>query len=166
MASQELVQARNHYEYEIQRYGIDENRINALAEVAAVAFGAENDSAYGIDVSKSVKEHINSYVELIIGKGKNIWDLEKMAQESRAEYSLVSKYYEILRMESRDLLESFMLYMERKRPIEERFYQPRINPLRQVARGIQDLADDKLDELFINCPSRIGKTQIVKFGFL
>lgn len=166
MASQELVQARNHYEYEIQRYGIDENRINALAEVAAVAFGAENDSAYGIDVSKSVKEHINSYVELIIGKGKNIWDLEKMAQESRTEYSLVSKYYEILRMESRDLLESFMLYMERKRPIEERFYQPRINPLRQVAKGIQDLADDKLDELFINCPSRIGKTQIVKFGFL
>ncbi len=62
--------------------------------------------------------------------------------------------------------ESFMLYMERKRPKEERFYQPRINPLRKVAQAIQELADDELDELFINMPSRVGKTQIVKFGFV
>lgn len=80
------------------------------------------------------------------------------------------KYGEIydrtLLWESPMLFESFMIYMEKNRPPEERFYQPRVNPLRRVAKGIQDLADDKLDELFINCPSRIGKTQIVKFGFL
>ena len=56
--------------------------------------------------------------------------------------------------------------MEKNRPPEERFYEPRVNPLQQVAMAIQDLADDKLDEIFINMPSRVGKTMIVKFAFL
>lgn len=75
-------------------------------------------------------------------------------------------YWNAILYEAPHLFESFMFYMEKNRPPEERFYEPRINPLRQVAKGIQDLADDKLDEIFINCPSRIGKTQIVKFAFL
>lgn len=75
-------------------------------------------------------------------------------------------YWETMLFESQYVFESFMLYMERKRPPEERFYQPRINPLRQVAIAIQELADDELDELFINMPSRVGKTQIVKFAFV
>ena len=56
--------------------------------------------------------------------------------------------------------------MEKNRPVEERFYQPRINPLRQVAQLIQDLYDDALDEGMVFCPGRIGKTQIVKMGNL
>lgn len=75
-------------------------------------------------------------------------------------------YWEALKFEAPYRFESFLLYMEKNRPAEEKFYQPRINPLRQVAQGIQDLADDLLDELFINMPSRVGKTQIVKFAFL
>lgn len=75
-------------------------------------------------------------------------------------------YWEALKFEAPHRFESFLLYMEKNRPAEEKFYQPRINPLRQVAQGIQDLADDLLDELFINMPSRVGKTQIVKFAFL
>lgn len=75
-------------------------------------------------------------------------------------------YWNTMLYEAPHLFESFMFYMEKNRPPEERFYEPRINPLRRVAKGIQDLADDRLDEIFINCPSRIGKTQIVKFAFL
>lgn len=75
-------------------------------------------------------------------------------------------YWEALKFEAPYRFESFMLYMEKNRPPEERFYQPRVNPLRQVAQGIQDLADDILDELFINLPSRTGKTQIVKFAYV
>lgn len=75
-------------------------------------------------------------------------------------------YWKTMLFESPYIFESFMFYMEKNRPPEERFYEPRINPLRRVANGIQDLADDKLDEIFINCPSRVGKTQLVKFAFL
>lgn len=75
-------------------------------------------------------------------------------------------YWKALHFEAPHRFESFLLYMEKNRPAEEKFYQPRINPLNQVVQGIQDLADDELDELFINMPSRVGKTQIVKFAFL
>lgn len=75
-------------------------------------------------------------------------------------------YWETMLFEAPYLFESFILYMEKNRPPHEKFYLPRVNPLRKVAQGIQNLADDKLDELFINLPSRTGKTQLVKFGFL
>ena len=75
-------------------------------------------------------------------------------------------YWNTMLYESPHLFESFMFYMERKRPPEERFYEPRQNPLRQVAQLIQDLYDDKLDEGMVFCPGRIGKTQIVKMGNL
>lgn len=75
-------------------------------------------------------------------------------------------YWKAMLFEAPYRFESFMLYMEKNRPPEEKFYQPRINPLKQVADAIQELAEDKLDELFINMPSRVGKTQIVKFAFV
>lgn len=85
-------------------------------------------------------------------------------QTTQEEYG--NLYWDAMRFESPHLFESFIYYMEKNRPKEEKFYEPRVNPLRQVVNAIQDLADDKLDELFINMPSRIGKTQLVKFAFL
>lgn len=75
-------------------------------------------------------------------------------------------YWKATLFEAPHRFESFMLYMEKDRPAKERFYKPREKVLKQVADAIQDLADDELDELFINMPSRVGKTQIVKFGFV
>ena len=75
-------------------------------------------------------------------------------------------YWQCVKYEARYKFESFMIYMEKNRKPSERFYQPRMIALRQVAKGIQDLADDKLDELFVNLPPRTGKTQIIKFGMV
>ena len=75
-------------------------------------------------------------------------------------------YWDCLRREAPYLFESFMLYMERRRKPSERFYQPRINPLKQVADGVQALADGELDELFVNLPPRTGKTTIVRLAQL
>lgn len=75
-------------------------------------------------------------------------------------------YWKTMLFEAPYLFESFMFYMEKNRPPEERFYEPRVNPLKQVAQLIQDLFDDNLDEGMVFCPGRIGKTQIVKMGNL
>lgn len=83
-----------------------------------------------------------------------------------AEEQLNELYWNVLLWEAKFLFESFLLYMEKNRPSEEKFYEPRINPLKQVVDAIQELADDLLDELFINMPSRVGKTQIVKFAYV
>ena len=75
-------------------------------------------------------------------------------------------YWECMKDDAVHNFEKFMLYMERKRPEREQFYKPRRKPLYHVAKGIQALADDELDELFINLPPRTGKTQITKFAMV
>lgn len=64
-----------------------------------------------------------------------------------------------------DHLDSYILYIEKDRPPEERFYLPRRKTLKQVVDAIQDLADNKLDELFIHMPPRVGKTAICTLAF-
>ena len=164
MASSSLISTVNSYENYIQRHGTDESVINAMVEASRIAIKSDKDTQYGLSLSNRTKGLIQAYT--LNKTGGTIWDLEKYAQQHEKEYKLLDLQYDLLLLESRDIFESFMLYLERKRPVEERFYQPRINPLRRVANGIQDLADDKMDELFVNCPSRIGKTSIVKLGFV
>lgn len=92
--------------------------------------------------------------------------IKKMIPLLPASNDLNELYWNVLLWEAPNLFESFLLYMEKNRPNDEKFYEPRINPLSLVVEAIQDLADDKLDELFINMPSRVGKTQIVKFAYV
>lgn len=163
--SVELQRTVQGYENYIQRKGIDEEVIYAMLEASTVAIKTEKDITYGLVLTDKTKRLIDSYTALHTDGG-SIWDLEAYAQKHETEYKLVDWEYDLLWLEAKERFESFMLYLEKRRPVEERFYQPRIIPLRRVANGIQDLVDDKLDELFVNCPSRVGKTQIVKLGFV
>lgn len=163
--SVELQRTVQGYENYIQRKGIDEEVIYAMLEASTVAIKTEKDIPYGLVLTDKTKRLIDSYTALHTDGG-SIWDLEAYAQKHETEYKLVNWEYDLLWLEAKERFESFMLYLEKRRPVEERFYQPRIIPLRRVANGIQNLVDDKLDELFVNCPSRVGKTQIVKLGFV
>ena len=164
MASQSLISAVNSYDKYIEQHVIDEQVIDAYIEACRVAINGEKDIQYGLQLterSKGIVEHF-----CMDRTGGRILDLERYSQQHEEKYSLVEDYYKILLLETHHRFESFMLFMEKNRPIEERFYQPRINPLRQVAQLIQDLYDDVLDEGMVFCPGRIGKTQIVKMGNL
>lgn len=57
----------------------------------------------------------------------------------------------------------YLLYLEIEREPKERFYQPRRKIMKQLVDALQDLADDKLDELFISMPPRVGKTSLLMF---
>lgn len=164
MASQSLISTVNGYENYIEQNGIDEQVIDAYIEAAKVAVNGENDIMYGLRLADRSKGIIERFC--MERTGGRILDLEKYSQQHEEKYSLVDDYYKILLIEAPYRFESFMLYMEKNRPVEERFYQPRINPLRQVAQLIQDLYNDVLDEGMVFCPGRIGKTQIVKMGNL
>lgn len=164
MASQSLISAVNSYDNYIQRKGIDEQVIDAYIEACRVAINGEKDITYGLQITNRSKGIVERFC--MERTGGRILDLEKYSQQHEEKYSLVDDYYKTLLIEAHYRFESFMLYMEKNRPVEERFYQPRINPLRQVAQLIQDLYDDVLDEGMVFCPGRIGKTQIVKMGNL
>ena len=164
MFSLELQKALQGYEDYYNRHGLSEELVNAYVMASIVAIDEDKNS--GLKVTKRAKEIINEFV-LKQTDGMDIWALERYQQDNETDpYDLLNKYYELLKKESPHLFESFMLYMEKKRYYKERFYQPRMNPLREVAQLIQDLYDDKLDEGMVFCPGRIGKTQIVKMGNL
>lgn len=71
----------------------------------------------------------------------------------------------LLLTESHYLFDSYMLYLEKDRKVKERFYLPRRKILLKhgIVQAIQDIIEDKLDELFISFPPRSGKTTLLMF---
>lgn len=78
-----------------------------------------------------------------------------------------SLMYEIqkgaLRIDARDYLDSFLLYIESNRLPKERFYLPRRKVLKKAVDAIQELIDGDIDEMFIQLPPRTGKTTLCVF---
>lgn len=62
---------------------------------------------------------------------------------------------------AKDDFDSFMLALEFKRRPQEQFWRPRRKKLMPICKALQAMEDDKLDELFLSCPPRIGKTTLI-----
>ena len=112
-----------------------------MAKVIADEEG-DNDIAYALKLSDFVKRKVPT---LPVSVGMN--DL----------------YWEALKFEAPHRFESFLLYMERKRRPDKRFYQPRRKTLHIVAEDLQDLEDGKLDFYGLSMPPRVGKSTICIF---
>lgn len=149
MVSENIIETRDDIVSYINQHGISYQPLSDLLDVAIYAFEKENDAKWALKVT----DYIKKCCVYCISSGVEVLQMDELN-------------WKTIKAESPYWFESFMLYMEKNRPPEERFYEPRINPLRQVAMAVQELADDELDELFINMPSRVGKTQIVKFAFV
>ena len=59
--------------------------------------------------------------------------------------------------------ESYLISMEWNRPLEKRFYQPRMRVLKPVIQDLQDLGDGKINVYILSMPPRIGKSTIGLF---
>lgn len=91
------------------------------------------------------------------------------ALQKQTDPYLMEQYYEVwkgaLKLDSKDCLDSYLLFLESGRLPEERFYQPRRRILKNAVDIIQDLIDGKLDEAFIAMPPRVGKTSLCMFVY-
>lgn len=87
-------------------------------------------------------------------------DIMRTADDKSVVYTIYEKT--LLYMAPNDF-DSYMQYLEIGREPRERFYMPRRRILKQLADALQELADDKLDELFISQPPRTGKTTLLMF---
>lgn len=79
---------------------------------------------------------------------------------------LYAKIFDVLVLESPYSFDSYFQALEFNRPIEEQFYLPRRNTLIKhgVIQALEDLIiNDKLDELFLSMPPRVGKTTLSLF---
>ncbi|HIW82629.1 MAG TPA: hypothetical protein H9742_14105 [Candidatus Acetatifactor stercoripullorum] len=112
-----------------------------MAKVIADEQG-DNDLAYALKLSDFVKRKVPA---LPVSAGMN------------------ELYWEALKFEAPHRFESFLLYMERRRRPEKRFYQPRRRTLHIVAEDLQDLEDGRLDFYGLSLPPRVGKSTICIF---
>ena len=71
--------------------------------------------------------------------------------------------YESLKLAAPHRFDEYCQALEFNRPVEKRFYLPRRKTLLPLIEALQDLADDKLDELFLNLPPRVGKTTMLVY---
>lgn len=75
-------------------------------------------------------------------------------------------YWSVLKIEAQHRqLDSYMLFLERKRQAGTRFYEPRRKILVKfgVIQALQDLLDDKLDILALSMPPGAGKSTLEIF---
>ena len=74
-------------------------------------------------------------------------------------------YDQFLLWESKFWFESFILYMEKERPYEKRFYEPRRKTQGIVVQDLQDLEDGKYRFYGLSEPPRVGKSSVCIFFF-
>lgn len=159
----ELNQLIDDCEKYISQNGIDENIIEAYYNVCQLAKN-EGEIDTMLKCTARTKELINGYcTDPKQFDGKNIWEVEKVVQESDSEYSLLNQFYDVLKLESYYNFESFMLYMERKRHWTKRFYFPRHKTLKVVVKDLEELEDRKIKFYGLSMPSRVGKSTICIF---
>lgn len=163
MASQSLKNAIQGYENYIVENGVNENVINAYVMATETAILNEKDLEHGLKVSARAKELIESLVERITGG--SIWDLDSYCNKNKVSYEILDKYYSVLKLEAPHLFHSYLLYLEKNRDEEEKFYFPKMEQLNKhgLIQAMQDLEDDELDILSISMPPGTQKTTLEKF---
>lgn len=157
--SKELVEAIEGYENYISANGITEEAIEAYVLAAETAMIKEKDKKYGLKVTARAKELIEKFV--LVATGGTVWDLDSYCNKNKVYYGILDQYYSVLKLEANDLFDSYLLYLEKNRDEEERFYLPKREQLNKhgLIQAMQDLEDDKIDILSISMPPGTQKCQ-------
>lgn len=104
--------------------------------------GGDNDLAYALKMTRDIKEIVPKL---------------SLTQEFN------DLYWQAMLFEAPYRFESFLLYMEKNRRPDKRFYQPRAKTLKIVVDDLQDLEDGLLDFYGLSLPPRVGKSTLCIF---
>lgn len=113
----------------------------------------KEDVGHGIEGLKWLSEMIVGRMGEFAGHGSLMRDMMMLHQQ-------------VLISAAHDDFDSFMLALEFNRRPNEQFWRPRRKLLMSDCEALQDLEDDKLDELFIGKPPRVGKTTLIMMFLL
>ena len=94
---------------------------------------------------------------------KNI-ALREVTEDKEHEQQWRTMYWETVKLESYWFFESYLYYMEHKRPFEKKFYEPREKTLKIVVDDLQKLEDSETQKMLTeSLPARTGKSTIMVF---
>lgn len=119
-----------------------------LIQRGAMDFGALSDA---FEIARTTEDH------------EHVFEIRKHARQhiGKVGSSAVEFYHRTLIYAGTYDFDSFMQALEFNRPAKEQFWIPRRAKLLPVCKALQDMKDDKLDELFLSCPPRIGKSTLI-----
>ena len=163
MASQIILNAISEYEDYISKNGIDKDIINAYCVATKVAHEKNGEIELFKKISKRAKELIENYV--VNTYKMTIWEIDSHCNKNKTSHELLDEYYKVLKLEAPHLFHSYLLYLEKNRDEEEKFYFPKMKQLNKhgLIQAMQDLEDDELDILSISMPPGTQKTTLEKF---
>lgn len=127
-------------------------------------YGLQNNQVkIGLQQSTKGKKIIEDIVYSQLGIDMNT--LDEVCKKQNALPPELELWWQILLVEAPFLLDSYMLYLERKRDSDKKFYQPRRKCFMKIGliQALQDILEDKLDILSISMPPGIGKSTVEKF---
>lgn len=148
----------------IEAEGVSMTAIDALYQYAVYACETDHDERYAVDLLRKTRELLESHIKE--SSGHEVWDLYEYMRQSQYEIEEVDEYFKILLYEAQHkVFDSYMLYIEKDRLAQDRFYLPRRKCLRRlgVIQAMQDTLDGKLDILSISLPPGTGKTSLEMF---
>ena len=154
MTKEEISERLSEYETYQKWNGVDENLMEVLETAVRLADECK-DPDFTVSVAHRAMDAAREYIRT---KSKVSFEkLEEYSQENKQGFKIINQYYGCMRYAAKYELDSFCLYIERYRPRRERFYEPRRKRLKMIVDAIQDLEDNKLDELYLHEPPRTGK---------
>lgn len=141
--------------------GVDLKRLVGLAFRRDLA-----DAGRAEDAFEAVRLLFDEDSELALGYCKKLRSVAAREAVKQGSERLYDVYNKTLLLAAPLDFDSFMLALERNRPPREQFWLPRRSKLLPVSHALQDMEDGKLDELFLSCPPRIGKSTLMLMFFL
>lgn len=146
----------------IEQNGIQFQYLELMYKVADVAIRQAKLIEFGLEVSKKAKELLEELIQKKVGA--DVWALDAYCKQNDIEELPEMKlYFNILLLEAQNMnLDSYLLYLEKNRDPEDRFYLPRRRLLLKhgYIQALQELLDDEIDILSISSIPGSGKTTL------
>lgn len=145
----------------ISQNGATMQHIEIIYGLADISINQKNDVKYGLKLSARAKELLE---KLIFDKvGADVWKLDEYCKANKVQVEELDLYWNIIKLETYDNFESFVLYMEKNRQFAKKFYLPRRKTLKVVVEDLMDLENRIIKFYGLSMPSRVGKSTICIF---
>ena len=125
--------------------------VNAYENEIRDAAGRDGEDVRTLHkLNKSARKWISSVSGELADAGAGAADLKRMNDA----------YWHSMLLDAPVDFDAFMLYLEKNRNRDDKFYAPRRRVLLPIVGAFQEVADGKLDLLTVSQPKRTGKTTV------
>lgn len=162
MVSRELLTRSKEYTSYLADNGYNHAVVGYLVQAVQTAISIENDREYGLELSDFGKHIIEKHIHNATNGG-DVWALYEYMRENGQTYDAIDDYFDLLLIEAQNqVLDSYLLYLEKDREPKERFYLPKRKQFLKIGlvQGYQATLDDEIDILAVSLPPGTGKGEL------